>query len=139
MPTRPLRWYLTAGVLGSLVLAACGDESSSPSQSLLLGQWGSSAVSLVAIRAGAEVQLPCAAVIIDDPIELTANGAFSATGRLQTSSTLLGSLPKIPVSGHASGMHVSLTIPDQVAESPVTYELDAGVVPPPMELPECPL
>jgi hypothetical protein len=139
MPTRPLPRHLAAGVLGAIVLAACGDETAGPSQFLLLGQWGSSAVSLVAIRAGAEVQLPCAAVIIDDPIELTGTGAFSATGRLQTSSALLGPLPEIRVSGQASGTHVSLTLPDQEAGSPVTYQLDAGVVPPPMEVPECPL
>lgn len=139
MPTRPLRRHLAAGVLGAIVLAACGDETAGPSQFLLLGQWGSSAVSLVGIRAGAEVRLPCAAVIIDDPIELTGNGAFSATGRLQTSSARLGPLPKIRVSGQASGTHVSLTVPDQEGGSPVTYQLDAGVVPPPMEAPECPL
>lgn len=131
--------YLTAAVLGAVGLFACGDESSSPSQALLLGQWGSNTVSLVAIRSGAEVQLPCAAVIIDDPIEVNVNNTFSVTGRLQTSSAVVGPLPKVKVSGRTSGQHVSLTIRTPATDSPVTYELDADVVPPPLEVPECPL
>jgi hypothetical protein len=100
---------------------------------------GSNTVSLVAIRSGAEVQLPCAAVIVDDPIEMSVNNTFSATGRLQTSSAVAGSLPQVRVSGRTSGEHVSLTIRNPATDSPMTYKLDAGVVPPPLEVPECPL
>jgi hypothetical protein len=96
-------------------------------------------VEFVAIRSGAEVQLGCAAVVIEAPIELMADSTFSVLGQLQTSMAVVGELPTVRVTGRTSGTRVSLTLLDQAADSSVTYELEAGVVPPPLQDPICPV
>jgi hypothetical protein len=138
MFTTPMRWQLAVALLAASALAACEDDTAGPSRVLLVGQWGSNSVALVAIHAGAEVQLGCATVIIHAPIELSADSTFSVVGQLQTSMALLGRLPTVRVTGRMSGTRVSLTLPDQATGSTVTYELEAGVVPPPLEEPICP-
>lgn len=139
MFTPPLRWQLAMTVLAAVALAACEDETAGPGRAVLLGQWGSHSAALVAIRSGAEVQLACATIVIEAPIELRADSTFSVLGQLQTSMAVLGRLPTVRVTGRASGTRVSLMLPEQATDSAVTYELEAGVVPPPLEDPVCPL
>ncbi len=127
-----------AGAVVAATLIGCGDGTD-PSREVLLGQWGSSSVALVAIRAGAEVRLPCAEVIIDDPIELSHDSSFSVLGRLDTSMAIIGDLPTVRITGRASGTGVSLTVPEGTTYPAATYELEAGVVPPPLNEPICPL
>ena len=122
------------------LLGACDEQNPAESnRPLLVGQWGTEVVELVAIRAGAELRLRCSTVIVENPIELNADGMFTAAGRLQTSSEVLGSLPKTSFSGQLVGEHVSLTLPDDVASERRTVELEAGVSPSPLSVPECPL
>jgi len=122
------------------LLGACGDQGPAESnRSLLVGQWGTDVVELVAIRAGAELRWRCSTVIVDNPIELNGDGTFTAAGRLQTSSKILGSLPKTSFRGQLLGEHVSLTLPEAVAGQSTTVELEAGISPSPLTVPECPL
>lgn len=134
------RVWRPAGVLAITIMAlpACGDTTG-PSGPLLLGRWGSPTAALVALRSGAEVQLPCAVVIIDDPIELSARDTFVVRGRLQTSSAVVGPLPRVRGSGSVSGSRVTVTLPVGSAGAPVTYELESGVTPDPVDIPVCPL
>ena len=138
MLTNTLPWRRTA-LLAAALVTGCAEEPSVPSGPILLGQWGSSEISLTAIRAGAEVDLGCAAIIVDQPVELKADATFHATGRLQTSSAVLGQLPRVAVSGRTVGSQVSLTLPEHGSGALVTYQLEAGVSPPPSERPQCPL
>ena len=131
-----------AGASAALIalLGACGEQNPAESnRPLLVGQWGTDVVELVAIRAGAELRVRCSTVIVENPIELNADGMFTAAGQLRTSSKVLGSLPKTSFSGQLVGEHVSLTLPDDVAGEGTTVELEAGVSPSPLSLPECPL
>jgi hypothetical protein len=121
-----------------IALLSCGDTSG-PSGPLLLGQWGSATTLLVALRSGAEVQLTCAVVVIDDPIELSAGDKFELQGRLQTSSAVVGPLPKVRGTGQVTGSRVTLTLPVTSTGTPMTFELESGVMPDPVEIPVCPL
>jgi hypothetical protein len=127
--------------VGAFTLAATGAcrATTGPSDTLLLGQWGSSTTLLVALRSGAEVQLRCAVLIIDQPIAVNAAGAFVVQGHLEPSSAVVGSLPKVRGSGQVNGSHVTLMLPLGEADGTVTYQLEAGVRPEPLEVPECPL
>lgn len=128
-------WALASAVIA---LPACGEDATGASAPLLLGQWGSETALLVALRSGAEVQLTCAVVIIDDPIELEAGDKFTVEGRLQGSSARLGALPRVDGTGQVSGSIVTLTLPVGSEGTPVKFKLEAGVTPEPMELPTCP-
>jgi hypothetical protein len=133
-PSR-LPWALATAMIA---LPACGDTNG-PSGPLLLGQWGSATTLLVALRSGAEVRLTCAVVIIDDPIELSAGDTFSVQGRLQTSSAVVGPLPRVRGTGQVTGSRVTLTLLVASAGTPMTYELESGMTPDPLDIPVCPL
>ena len=131
-----MRAPFAAVVLATAALGACSDDTG-PVPNLLHGQWGSDQVSLVAISSGAEVQLQCALIVMEDGLELDADNSFSVRGRPRTYYTGVEGQPReVRVTGELSGTGVSLTFPDPFTGTPVTHELEAGVVPP-ME-PVCP-
>ena len=82
------------------------------------------------------MRLACAAVIIEEPIEIHDGTTFTVRGRLQTSSAVLGDLPMIRGTGEISGSRVSL--PVGPGGSPAVLNLEAGVRPLPVDLPTCP-
>jgi hypothetical protein len=130
-----LSWALATAMIA---VPACGGDATGPSGPLLLGQWGAATSLLVALRSGAEVQLTCAVVIIDDPIRLSAGGRFGVQGRLQTTSAVVGPLPRVRGTGQVSGSRVTLTLPVTSTGTPMTFELESGVMPDPVEIPTCP-
>jgi hypothetical protein len=120
------------------VLFGCSDAATEPNGPLLLGEWGSERALLIALHSGAEVQLACAVVIVDEPIELQAGPRFTVQGRLQTSSAVIGELPRIRGTGEIRGSLVILSLPLGSGGSLATFQLDAGVRPAQGELPTCP-
>src|SRR5919112_416485 len=74
---------LAAAILATAALSACSDGTE-PLPNLLHGQWGAGQTYLVAISSGAEVELQCALIVIEDGIELDADNRFSVRGRAQT-------------------------------------------------------
>jgi hypothetical protein len=122
-----------------VVLAACAGEPTEPVGPLLIGTWGSPDAELIAIRAGAEVRLGCATIIIATPIPLSASNTFATRGRLDGSGAEVGQLSIVDVTGSLRDSQVSITAPSAAAADPVTYVLEAGVSRSPSELPECPL
>ena len=128
---------LLAGPL--LMLAACEAEPTEPPGRLLIGNWGSPAAELIAIRTGAEVRLACATIIIDNPIPLNASNTFATQGRLDSSGAEIGQLPLVDVTGSLRDSQVSITVPSAAGADPVTYVLQTGVTRSLSELPECPL
>jgi hypothetical protein len=130
-------WAFRIGTL--LLVSACASEPTGPAGPVLIGNWGSADVELIAIRAGAEVRLACATIIIDAPIALSASNTFAVRGRLDRSGAELGGLPGVDVTGSVSGTRVLVTVPGTVSGERVTFALDAGVTPAPGDVPECPL
>jgi hypothetical protein len=124
--------------LALLSLTACGAESTDSSR-LLLGEWGSSSALMIASATGAELRFQCSAVLVDNPIDLSDSDSFEAVGRLQTSSALIGSLPKVRLRGKLSDSTVTVTSPSTVDGGAVTYHLRAGTRPEPLEATSCPL
>lgn len=139
---RPLSLGVTRKVrvlaLSLIVLAACDKDTTEPTDPLLLGEWGSESALFIALRSGAEVQLACTVIIIDDPIELQAGATFTVQGRLQASSAVLGDLPAIRGNGEVRGARVVLSLPLGVGGALTRFDLTAGVRPQPAELPTCP-
>ena len=124
--------------LGLTALVGCGEEATAPDGPLLLGEWGSETALFIALRSGAEVQLGCSVVIIDEPIALIEGQTFAGAGRLQTSSAVLGELPGIRGTGNVSGSRVVLSLPVGPGGDLTTLELQAGIRPVPAEAPTCP-
>jgi hypothetical protein len=122
-----MRPPLSALVLAAAALGACSDGTE-PVANLLHGQWGADGVWLVAINSGAEVQLQCAVIVIEDGIELDADNRFSVRG-LQSASRFQQEPLEVRVTGEATGTGVSLTFPDPLAGETVTRQLEPGVVP----------
>jgi hypothetical protein len=132
VPTLPLL------ALSIQLLAGCSEEATAPERPLLVGEWGSEAALFIALRSGAEVQLGCAVVIVDEPITLATAGAFAIVGRLQTSSAVLGALPRIHGTGEVDGSRVVLSLPVGSGGELRTLSLQAGIRPPQGEGPTCP-
>src|SRR5215207_4326123 len=124
--------------LSLTALVGCGEEATAPDGTLLVGEWGSETALFIALRSGAEVQLGCSVVIIDEPIALTAGQTFVVAGRLQTSSAVLGELPRIRGTGKVGGSRVVLSLPVGSGGDLTTLEHQAGVHPVPAAAPTGP-
>jgi hypothetical protein len=123
-----MRARYAALVLAASALGGCSDGAG-PVLNLLHGQWGSAEVSLVAISSGAEVQLRCALIVIEDGIELEDDNSFSVRGRPRTFySVIEGPLPEVRVTGHAIEHTVSVTFPDPFTGTAATHQLETGVL-----------
>ena len=130
-----MRRPFAALVLAAAALGACSDGTE-PVPNLLHGQWGSGQVALVAITSGAEVELQCALIVMEDGIELDADNSFSVRGQSSTYADLRQSRT-VRVTGQALETgNVTLTFPDPFTGETVTHELEAGVVP--VRVPNCP-
>jgi hypothetical protein len=128
-------WMVAAGVC---FLAGCADERADPNDLMLLGTWGSDDALFIALRSGAELQLACTVVIVDEPISLEAGDTFVLKGRLMTSTAVIGHLPRIRGRGMVEGGRVSLSLPMGPQGASVVFDLTAGVTPQRTELPTCP-
>lgn len=130
----------SAGMVLMLVgLGGCADRATEPAGPVLLGQWGTADVEVIAIRAGAEVRLPCITIIVDAPVPLGVDQTFDVRGRLSGSGAQLGELPLVRVIGRLSGTQLVVTVPAAPRADPVTHVLEAGVRPQPGSEPQCPL
>jgi hypothetical protein len=132
------RLHFTAPAL-LLLLAACASEPLEPSERVLIGNWGSPDVELIAIRAGAEIRVGCATIVIERPIALTEDNHFAAQGRLDGSGAEFGEQPVESVTGTLTASQILLAAPSAAGGEPVTYLLEAGMARSASELPECPL
>jgi hypothetical protein len=123
----------------ALTTSGCENANEPQARAFLLGQWGSATANFIAIRAGAELLLGCAVIIIDEPVALQPDGTFSAPGRLNPSGPAIhGELPRVSVTGSISGALATVVVPGSDLLTPGTYVLEAGVSPQ-GEPPMCPL
>ena len=130
----------SAGMVLMLVgLGACADRATGPAGPVLLGQWGTADAEVIAIRAGAEVRLPCATITVEAPVPLRTDQSFDVRGRLSGSGAQLGELPLVRVTGSISGTQLVVTAPVAPGTDPVTHVLEAGVHPQAASEPQCPL
>jgi hypothetical protein len=119
-----------------LCISACRD-SLAPEPLLLLGAWGSPAAELVALRAGAELQLECSSVVVAEPIQLRSDQTFQARGEYWGSQLLLGDRPEVVLTGTRAGSTVVLHI-DRGPTAGASYTLVAGVQREYTDVPSCP-
>ena len=116
--------------VATLTTSGCENATEPEVRALLLGQWGSATTNFIAIRAGAELWLGCAVIIIDGPIPLQPDGTFSAGGRLDPSGpAIYGELPRVSMTGSISGAQATVVVPGSDLLTPGTYVLEAGVSP----------
>ena len=121
--------------LAALLSLACSDGVD-PNR-ILIGSWGSDRAELVALRSGAELRLDCAVIVVDEPIELTADDEFGGRGELWGSTAMIGDRPRATFWGTREGSTLQVQVALPTEWFPLT--LEAGIAPAPDEVPVCPL
>lgn len=125
----PSRRMLAAALV--CILAGCGDDPAGPGPFLLLGRFGNpeSHAELLAIRAGAELNLPCGAYFTSaDPILLSGDLTFSTAGLWQ--DAFFGG-PVEPeratLTGELAGERLEVTMQvDEPGGTMLSFTLDRG-------------
>jgi hypothetical protein len=131
---------LVRGLAAALLLVGCGGDPAAPSGRELVGTWDSldARTELIALLAGAELRVPCATFIIDDPIVLDDTNGFATRARVRAGA-VSGQLPVVRLSGSLGSSRVTVAVPQRGSTPAATYLLEAEVTVPAAELPECPV
>lgn len=122
-----------------LGLSACsGGDATGLQDNVLVGQWGSATVALIAVNAGADLADGCNTVVMDRPILLAEDGSFRISGRVHTGFG--GGRGRATVlEGRVQGSTVTVTAELYATAGPTTLTLESGVAPSPDYNPQCPL
>ncbi len=119
----PSPWVPRGGAVALLLtLGACSSDAGGPAD-----------------QAGAEGRTGCTTIVIHSPVTLTEANTFATHGELHGSGAVMGKLPSVAVSGTLSGARLSLVAPSAAEGPPISYQLEAGVMRPAGDIPECPL